>query len=180
MQNNREKESSQTKTPWPSSIDDQGLCRGTLCSYPRYRHHISYLQPAYSTIDASSAIKVPGYFKIFKFIFHGLPAGYWGSKLERLCRSYSEERRRRAHGLLSHRATRFPPRVLQTGGGAGGNAMRMSRKIWGGFVFSLGLLWLLGGIFGYLQDPAKALLYVFCGMVLTRFGYNLMRPQPPA
>ena len=51
----------------------------------------------------------------------------------------------------------------------------MSRKIWGGFVFALGLLWLVGGAFGYLQGNWKMLLMVFCGIVLVRMGSNMMR-----
>ena len=57
--------------------------------------------------------------------------------------------------------------------------MRISRKIWGGFVFALGLLWLLGGAFGYLQGNWKMLLLVFCGIVLVRMGVNLMRGEKP-
>ena len=60
--------------------------------------------------------------------------------------------------------------------------MRISRKIWGGFVFALGLLWLLGGGFGFFQgsqDNRKMLLLVFCGIVLVRMGSNLMRGDKP-
>ena len=53
--------------------------------------------------------------------------------------------------------------------------MRISRKIWGGVVFALGLLWLVGGAFGYFQGNGKMLLMVFCGIVLVRMGFNLMR-----
>lgn len=53
--------------------------------------------------------------------------------------------------------------------------MKISRKVWGGFVFALGLLWLVGGAFGYFQGNWKMLLLVFCGIVLVRMGSNLMR-----
>ncbi len=57
--------------------------------------------------------------------------------------------------------------------------MRISRKIWGGFVFALGLLWLVGGAFGYFQGNWHMLLLVFCGIVLVRMGSNLMRGDKP-
>jgi hypothetical protein len=57
--------------------------------------------------------------------------------------------------------------------------VRISRKIWGGVVFALGLLWLLGGAFGYLQGNWKMLLLVFCGIVLVRMGINLVRGEKP-
>ena len=57
--------------------------------------------------------------------------------------------------------------------------MRISRKIWGGCVFALGLLWLVGGAFGYFQGNTKMLLMVFCGIVLVRMGANLMRGDKP-
>jgi uncharacterized membrane protein (UPF0136 family) len=53
--------------------------------------------------------------------------------------------------------------------------VKISRKIWGGFVFALGLLWLVGGALGYFQGNWKMLLMVFCGIVLVRMGFNLMR-----
>jgi hypothetical protein len=54
--------------------------------------------------------------------------------------------------------------------------MRLSRKVWGCFVFGLGCLWLLGGIAGYLQGHLRpALLLAFCGMVLARLGRNMFK-----
>ncbi len=53
--------------------------------------------------------------------------------------------------------------------------MRISRRIWGGFVLALGLLWLVGGAFGYLQGNWRMLLMFFCGLVLTRMGFNMLR-----
>ncbi len=54
--------------------------------------------------------------------------------------------------------------------------MRLSRKVWGGCVFGLGLLWLLGGMAGYLQGHLRpAILLVFCGIVLVRLGWNLVK-----
>jgi len=51
----------------------------------------------------------------------------------------------------------------------------LSRKIWGGFVFALGLLWLVGGVFGYFQGNWHMLLLIFCGIVLVRMGFNMVR-----
>lgn len=54
--------------------------------------------------------------------------------------------------------------------------MRLSRKVWGCFVCGLGVFWLLGGLAGYLQGHLRpALLFIFCGMVLVRLGWNLVR-----
>ena len=53
--------------------------------------------------------------------------------------------------------------------------MRISRKIWGGFVFALGLLWLVGGAVGYFQGNGHMLLLIFCGIVLVRMGFNMVR-----
>lgn len=59
--------------------------------------------------------------------------------------------------------------------------MRISRKIWGGCVFALGVLWLVGGAIGYFQGNGKILLLmVFCGIVLVRMGSNLMRGDKPS
>lgn len=52
-----------------------------------------------------------------------------------------------------------------------------SKKIWGYFIFGVGCLWLIGGIFGFFQGHLTALLYVFCGMVLLRMGRNLYRSK---
>ena len=54
--------------------------------------------------------------------------------------------------------------------------MRGSRKIWGYVVLALGVLWLLGGVLGYLQTKAGVtLVMAFCGTVLTRLGWGLTR-----
>ena len=54
--------------------------------------------------------------------------------------------------------------------------MRVSRKIWGGFVFGIGALWALGGIAGYLQGHgAPMIILVFCGVALLRLGSNLLK-----
>lgn len=55
--------------------------------------------------------------------------------------------------------------------------MRLSRRVWGGFVFGLGCLWLLGGIAAYFQGHLRpALILVFCGMALARMGGNMLKP----
>jgi uncharacterized membrane protein len=51
--------------------------------------------------------------------------------------------------------------------------MRISRRIWGWLVFSLGLLWFVGGIFGYFQGNWHMLLHIFLGVVLLRMGWNI-------
>ena len=49
-------------------------------------------------------------------------------------------------------ATELPPECLILARSrAGRRKVRISRKIWGGFVFALGLLWLVGGAFGYFE-----------------------------
>jgi hypothetical protein len=53
--------------------------------------------------------------------------------------------------------------------------MNRARRVWGYVVLSLGLLWLVGGIFGYLEGHLSALLFVFCGFVLFRLGRSLTR-----
>jgi hypothetical protein len=53
--------------------------------------------------------------------------------------------------------------------------MPTSRKIWGGFVCALGLLWLVGGVCGSLQGDWRMALLVFCGIVLLRLGRSLLR-----
>ncbi len=57
--------------------------------------------------------------------------------------------------------------------------MPASRKIWGWFVFALGILWSLGGVAGILQTQLIGWLYLFCGIILGRMGYNLTRDTPP-
>jgi len=57
--------------------------------------------------------------------------------------------------------------------------MPTSRKIWGWFVFSVGILWGLGGIAAVLQTQPIGWLYLFCGIMLGRLGYNLTRDVPP-
>ena len=53
--------------------------------------------------------------------------------------------------------------------------MRVSKKVWGGVVFALGLLWLIGGIFGYAQNKGGGtLILIFCGIVLARMGWGMM------
>jgi hypothetical protein len=47
--------------------------------------------------------------------------------------------------------------------------------MWGWLVLALGLLWLVGGVFGYFEGHLRALLLVFCGYVLVRSGRNLIR-----
>lgn len=58
--------------------------------------------------------------------------------------------------------------------------MPNSRKIWGWFVFGVGLLWLIAGIAAILQTQLPGWLYLFCGAALSRLGYNLTRKQDPA
>jgi len=53
--------------------------------------------------------------------------------------------------------------------------MTRARRVWGAVVLCLGLLWLVGGLFGYFEGHIRALLFVFCGFVLVRLGYNLTR-----
>lgn len=48
-----------------------------------------------------------------------------------------------------------------------------SRKIWGGCVLALGVLWLTGGLFGMVQGRPGAWMLALCGMVLARLGGNL-------
>lgn len=57
--------------------------------------------------------------------------------------------------------------------------MPASRKIWGWFVFVLGILWSVGGIAGVLQAQPLGWIYLFCGIMLGRLGYNLTRDTPP-
>ncbi len=53
--------------------------------------------------------------------------------------------------------------------------MRVSKKVWGGVVFALGLLWLIGGVFGYVQNKGGGtLVLIFCGIVLSRMGWGMM------
>ena len=51
--------------------------------------------------------------------------------------------------------------------------MNRSRRIWGWLVFTLGLLWLVGGLFGLIEGRPGAWLFALCGLVLARMGYNL-------
>jgi len=54
--------------------------------------------------------------------------------------------------------------------------MTISRKIWGGLVLAIGLLWSIGGVAGYFQGHgAGMILLVFCGVALLRLGGNLLR-----
>lgn len=54
--------------------------------------------------------------------------------------------------------------------------MKLSRKVWGACVLALGLLWVGGGIAGYLQGKGVGLLLmVFCGVALLRLGWNMTR-----
>lgn len=62
----------------------------------------------------------------------------------------------------------FPPMNA-----SGVEKMRTSRRVWGWLVFALGLLWLVGGLFGYFQGHFSALLLVFCGFVLARMGWRM-------
>ena len=56
--------------------------------------------------------------------------------------------------------------------------MKVSRKIWGGMVFAIGLLWAVGGIAGFIQGHGPGMLIlVFCGVALLRLGSNLVRGQ---
>jgi uncharacterized membrane protein (UPF0136 family) len=53
---------------------------------------------------------------------------------------------------------------------------RLSRRIWGGLVLAIGVLWTVGGIVGYFQGRGAGMfLLVFCGVALLRLGGNLMR-----
>ena len=52
----------------------------------------------------------------------------------------------------------------------------VSRRIWGLLVFALGMLWAVGGIFGIGQLQWQGWLYLLCGVVLLRLGWNLIRP----
>jgi hypothetical protein len=54
--------------------------------------------------------------------------------------------------------------------------MPISRKIWGWFVYCLGLLWIFGGIAGVLQGHWQPWLFVVLGIGLLRLGYNLKSP----
>ena len=54
-----------------------------------------------------------------------------------------------------------------------------SRRLWGWFVYALGLLWLVCGAAGILQAQPLGWLYLFCGIVLARMGYNLTRSGQP-
>jgi hypothetical protein len=51
--------------------------------------------------------------------------------------------------------------------------MPVSRRLWGWFVFALGLLWSLGGFLGALQGNWRMWLMFVLGLGLLRFGYNL-------
>lgn len=51
----------------------------------------------------------------------------------------------------------------------------LSRRLWGWFVFSLGILWTVGGTFAIFQAQLMGWLWLFCGIVLCRLGYNLTR-----
>lgn len=54
--------------------------------------------------------------------------------------------------------------------------MKVSRIIWGWLVLAIGVLWMLGGVFGFTQGKGwGTLVLVFCGMALTRLGWNLTR-----
>ena len=55
--------------------------------------------------------------------------------------------------------------------------MSRARRVWGWIVFALGLLWLIGGLFGYFEGHLRALIFVFCGFVLIRLGYNLAKAR---
>ena len=57
--------------------------------------------------------------------------------------------------------------------------MPTSRKIWGWFVFALGIFWAVCGIAGVLQTQPLGWIYLFCGVMLGRLGYNLTRDTPP-
>ncbi len=54
--------------------------------------------------------------------------------------------------------------------------MKVSRKIWGGLVFAIGALWMVGGIAGYFQGHGPGMfILVFCGVALLRLGFNLIK-----
>ena len=53
--------------------------------------------------------------------------------------------------------------------------MPKSRKLWGWFVFFVGILWLVAGVAAILQTQLPGWVYLFCGTALTRLGYNLTR-----
>lgn len=55
------------------------------------------------------------------------------------------------------------------------------KKLWGGCVLGIGGLWLIGGLFGILEGQLVAWLFVLCGFMLLRLGYQLVRatPNPP-
>lgn len=54
-----------------------------------------------------------------------------------------------------------------------------SRKIWGSFVFALGLLWLLGGTIGYFEGQWRMIWMAIFGVVLVRLGWNLTHGEKP-
>ena len=53
--------------------------------------------------------------------------------------------------------------------------MRISRRIWGGAVLALGLIWVIGGGIGYFHNNPSMLIMILCGLVLTRMGVNFLR-----
>jgi hypothetical protein len=54
--------------------------------------------------------------------------------------------------------------------------MPASRKIWAALVTVIGVLWFLGGLFGYFEGHLSALILLVCGYGLIRYGRNLGRP----
>lgn len=56
--------------------------------------------------------------------------------------------------------------------------LKITKKVWGGVVFSLGMLWLVGGVFGYAQGKGNGvLILIFCGIVLARMGWGMTKSQ---
>ena len=52
-----------------------------------------------------------------------------------------------------------------------------SRRLWGWFVYALGVFWMVCGVAGILQAQPLGWLFLFCGIVLARMGHNLTRPK---
>ena len=55
--------------------------------------------------------------------------------------------------------------------------MPISRRIWGWFVFALGLLWFMGGIFGLFHGVWQMALMAILGFALLRRGWSLTHPD---
>ena len=56
--------------------------------------------------------------------------------------------------------------------------LKVTKKVWGRVVFSLGMLWLVGGVFGYVQGKGNGvLILIFCGIVLARMGWGMTKSQ---